>query len=139
LVAIATLGVGGVALAQGFGVTPSEAPPSTFRGPGAPLRIQVTLTDGQTVELNCARVLIDFPTGGRLKVTENGALPAVPGQMTANGSGTGGEGPQNVFPGEKVPSTPGTPSEGVEPYPLGSSAGEFTRRGKTRSHIQGIA
>lgn len=74
LSAIAVTAAAGVALAQGFGIGPDMAvgsgvPLST------PLRIRVTLSDGQSVDLNRVHVAIDFSNGGHLHVTEQGALP----------------------------------------------------------------
>lgn len=73
LAALLVVVVAGVALAQTLG----DYQPPTAEGSNA-LKLRVMLTDGQWIELNCARVDIAFPSGGQLHVTENGALPVTP-------------------------------------------------------------
>lgn len=40
-----------------------------------PLKLKVTLTDGQIVTLNAAELVIDYGTNGQLLVKPNGFLP----------------------------------------------------------------
>lgn len=67
LAAVTAAAVGGVALAQNYGGGPSM--PGSAATSATPLRVRVTLSDGQSVDLNCVHVAIDFQNGGHLHVT----------------------------------------------------------------------
>lgn len=47
------------------------------------LRLQVTLSDGQTITLNCAQVDVQFSSGGQMRVADSGAVPLSSGVATA--------------------------------------------------------
>ena len=55
-----------------------------------PLKLKITLTDGEIVTLNAAELIIDFGANGQLLVKPNGFLPV----QDAGGS-QGNKGPQD--------------------------------------------
>jgi hypothetical protein len=63
--------IGNVAQAGDRGQKPGDEGPRAL----PPLKLKVTLTDGQIVTLNAAELVIDFGANGQLLVKSNALLP----------------------------------------------------------------
>jgi hypothetical protein len=75
-VAGATTAIGVVAVAANAGDSESKQQLSERSRIAPPLKLKVTLTDGQIVTLNAAELVIDYGEMGQLLVKPNGFLPA---------------------------------------------------------------